>query len=65
MLLSKRILAPRLGNEIPLAFIFSLGANNLLEGKRLLAPMVGTSKSKEILASRLENGIGMENAIPN
>ena len=54
---SKRILAPRLGNGIPLSFIFSLGANNLLVGKRLLAPRVGASKSKEILAPRLENGI--------
>ena len=49
---SKRILAPRLGNGIPLYFIFALGANNLLVGKRLLAPRVGASKSKEILAPR-------------
>ena len=54
---SKRILATRLGNGIPLSFIFSLGANNLLVGKRLLAPMVGASKSKDILAPRLKNGI--------
>ena len=54
---SKRILAPMLGNGIPLSFIFSLRANNLLVGKRLLAPRVGASKSKEILAPRLENGI--------
>ena len=39
---SKGILAPRLGNRIPLSFIFSLGANNLV-GKRLLAPRVGAS----------------------
>ena len=51
---SKRILAPRLGNGILLSFIFSIGANNLLVGKRLLAPRVGASKSKEILAPRLE-----------
>ena len=52
---SKRILAPRLGNGILLSFIFSIGANNLLVGKRLLAPRVGASKSKEILAPRLDN----------
>ena len=51
---SKRILAPRLGNGILLSFIFSIGANNLLVGKRLLAPRVGASKSKEILAPTLE-----------
>ena len=48
---SKRILAPRLGNGIPLSFIFSLGANNLLVGKRLLAPRVGASKSKAEMSS--------------
>ena len=52
---SKKILAPRSGNRILLYFIFSLGANNLLVGKRLLAPRVGASKSKKILAPRLEN----------
>ena len=52
---SKRILAPRLGNGIPLSFIFSLGADNLLAGKRLLAPRVGAYR--EILATRLANKI--------
>ena len=54
---SKRILAAKLGNGIPMFFIFSLGANNPLVGKRLLAPRVGASKSKELLAPRLKNGI--------
>ena len=54
---SNRILAPRLGNGIPVSFIFSLGANNFLVRKRLLAPRVDASKSKEILAPWLENGI--------
>ena len=49
---SERILAPRLGTVIPLSFIFSLGANNLLAGIRLLAPKVGASNSKEIWAPR-------------
>ena len=49
---SKRILAPRLGNGFPLSFIFSLGANNLIVGKRLLAPRFCASKSKDILAPR-------------
>ena len=33
-------MAQRLGNGIPLSFIFSLGANKLLVGMRLLAPRV-------------------------
>ena len=49
---SKRILAERLGNGIPLSLIFSLGNNILLVGKRLLAPRVGASRSKEILTPR-------------
>ena len=52
---SKMILAPRLGNGIPLYFIFSLGANILLVGKRILAQRAVASKSKEILAPRLDN----------
>ena len=52
---SRRILAPRLGNGIPLSIPFYLGANNLIIGKRLLAPRVGASK--KIYAPRLENRI--------
>ena len=60
----KRTLAPRLGTGIPLSLIFSMGANNLLVGKMLLAPRVGASNSMEILAPRLENGLPLSFLYP-